>query len=58
MDIPMIGRTAGRALNNYFNGDLQAFAKAAVDFTVTVQMVEIMKIMKESFFHKAGNCSF
>ena len=36
MDIPMIGRTAGRALEQYFQGDLQKFAKAAVecfDFT-------------------------
>lgn len=31
MDIPMIGKTAGRVLDNYFNGDLQEFAKAAVD---------------------------
>lgn len=31
MDIPMIGRTAGRALEQYFHGDLQEFANAAVD---------------------------
>lgn len=31
MDIPMIGRTAGRALEQYFKGDLREFAKAAVD---------------------------
>jgi DNA ligase (NAD+) len=30
MDIPMIGRTAGKELNGYFNGDLNAF-KFAVD---------------------------
>lgn len=36
MDIPMIGRTAGRALEQYFHGDPQEFAKAAAgcfDFT-------------------------
>ena len=31
MDIPMIGRTAARVLDDYFNGDLQEFAMAAVD---------------------------
>ena len=31
MDIPMIGKTAGRALEQHFHGDLQEFAKAAVD---------------------------
>lgn len=37
MDIPMIGRTASRALDNYFGGSLDAFEKAATggfDFTV------------------------
>ena len=29
MDIPMIGRTASRALDNYFGGNLDAFEKAA-----------------------------
>ena len=36
MDIPMIGRTASRALDNYFGGSLDAFEKAATggfDFT-------------------------
>ena len=31
MDIPLIGRTAGRALDSFFKGNLQEFAKAAVD---------------------------
>ena len=37
MDIPMIGRTASRALDNYFGGSLDEFEKAAIsgfDFTV------------------------
>ena len=37
MDIPMIGRTASRALDDYFDGSLDAFEKAATgsfDFTV------------------------
>ena len=37
MDIPMIGRTASRALDNYFGGNLDVFEKAATsgfDFTV------------------------
>ena len=37
MDIPMIGRTASRALDNYFGGSLDKFEKAAIsgfDFTV------------------------
>lgn len=37
MDIPMIGRTASRALDNHFDGSLDAFEKAAAsgfDFTV------------------------
>ena len=36
MDIPMIGRTSSRALDNYFSGNLDAFEKAAIsgfDFT-------------------------
>lgn len=36
MDIPMIGRTASRALDNYFGGNLDVFEKAATsgfDFT-------------------------
>ena len=37
MDIPMIGRTASRALDSYFNGDLDEFERAATsgfDFTM------------------------
>ena len=37
MDIPMIGRTASKALENYFGGNLDEFEKAATgsfDFTV------------------------
>jgi len=37
MDIPMVGRTASRALDNYFGGSLDDFEKAAIngfDFTV------------------------
>jgi DNA ligase (NAD+) len=31
MDIPMVGRTASRELNSYFNGDLKAFRTAVGD---------------------------
>ena len=58
MDIPMIGRTAGRALNNYFNGDLQAFAKAAVDcfdFTYLPDFGEVMSRNIREWFHNGEN---
>lgn len=58
MDIPMIGRTAGRALNNYFNGDLQAFAKAAVDcfdFTCLPDFGEVMNRNIREWFHNGEN---
>ncbi len=58
MDIPMIGRTAGRVLDYYFNGDLQEFAKAAVDcfdFTVLPDFGETMSRNIWEWFHDGEN---
>ncbi|MCM1441636.1 MAG: NAD-dependent DNA ligase LigA, partial [Roseburia sp.] len=58
MDIPMIGRTAGRILDEYFKGDLQAFAKAAVDcfdFTILPEFGETMSRNIHEWFHKWEN---
>ncbi len=58
MDIPMIGRTAGRALEQYFHGDLQKFAKAAVgcfDFTVLPDFGETMSRNLWEWFHDGEN---
>lgn len=58
MDIPMIGRTAGRVLDEYFNGDLQEFAKAAVDcfdFTVLPDFGETMSRNICGWFRKWEN---
>lgn len=54
MDIPMIGRTAGRALDQYFDGDLQEFTKAAVDcfdFTALPDFGETMSHNIWEWFH-------
>lgn len=58
MDIPMIGRTASRALDHYFNGDLQEFAKAAVDcfdFTSLPDFGETMSRNIWEWFHDGKN---
>lgn len=58
MDIPMIGRTAGRALEQHFQGDLQEFAKAAVDcfdFTSLPGFGEAMCRNIWDWFHDSGN---
>lgn len=54
MDIPMIGRTAGRVLDEYFHGNLQEFAKAAVDcfdFTSLPEFGETMSRNIWEWFH-------
>lgn len=58
MDIPMIGRTAGRVLDSYFNGDLQEFAKAAADcfdFTSLPDFGEAMSRNIWEWFHDREN---
>lgn len=58
MDIPMIDRTADRALDNYFNGNLQAFAKATVDcfdFTSLPDFGEVMSRNIREWFHNGEN---
>jgi DNA ligase (NAD+) len=58
MDIPMIGRTASRVLDDYFKGDLQEFAKAAVDcfdFTVLTDFGETMSRNIREWFHNWEN---
>ena len=58
MDIPMIGRTAGRALEQHFHGDLQKFAKAAVecfDFTSLPDFGETMCRNIWEWFRNYGN---
>ena len=58
MDIPMIGRTAGRALEQHFHGDLQEFAKAAVecfDFTSLPDFGETMCQNIWDWFRNYGN---
>lgn len=58
MDIPMIGTTASRALDQYFNGDLQEFAKAAVDcfdFTDLPDFGETMSHNIREWFHNGEN---
>ena len=58
MDIPMIGRTASRVLDHYFNGDLQEFAKAAVDcfdFTSLPDFGETMSRNIWEWFHDGEN---
>ncbi len=58
MDIPMIGRTAGRALEDYFHGDLQEFARAAVegfDFTCLPDFGEKMSRNIREWFNNGEN---
>ncbi len=58
MDIPLIGRTAGRALDSFFRGNLQAFAKAAVDcfdFTSLPDFGEKMNRSIWEWFHDGEN---
>ncbi|NBI85499.1 NAD-dependent DNA ligase LigA [Lachnospiraceae bacterium] len=58
MDIPMIGRTAGRILERHFQGDLQEFTKAAVnrfDFTSLPGVGETMCRNIWEWFHDGRN---
>ena len=58
MDIPLIGRTAGRTLDSFFGGNLQAFAKAAVDcfdFTSLPDFGEKMSQSIWEWFHNGEN---
>lgn len=58
MDIPLIGRTAGRALDSFFEGNLQAFARAAVDcfdFTSLPDFGEKMSRSIWEWFHDGEN---
>ena len=58
MDIPMIGWTAGRALEDYFHGDLQEFARAAVegfDFTCLPDFGEKMSRNIREWFNNGEN---
>lgn len=58
MDIPMIGRTAGGVLEHYFQGDLQEFAKAAVecfDFTLLPDFGETMSQSIWNWFRNHEN---
>lgn len=58
MDIPLIGRTAGRTLDNFFKGNLQEFAKAAVDcfdFTSLPDFGEKMSRSIWEWFHDGEN---
>ena len=58
MDIPMIGKTAGRTLEQHFHGDLQELAKAAVDcfdFTSLPDFGDTMCQNIWDWFHDYGN---
>lgn len=58
MDIPLIGRTAGRVLDRFFKGNLQAFAKAALDcfdFTSLLEFGEKMSRSIWEWFHDWDN---
>ena len=58
MDIPMIGRTAGRVLEHHFKGDLQEFAKAAVDCFDFTSLPDFGKTMSRNiweWFHNYEN---
>lgn len=58
MDIPLVGRTAGRALDSFFKGNLQEFAKAAVDcfdFTLLPDFGEKMSRSIREWFHDWDN---
>ena len=58
MDIPLIGGTAGRALDSFFKGNLQELAKAAVDcfdFTSLPEFGEKMSRSIREWFHDWDN---
>lgn len=58
MDIPLVGRTAGRVLDSFFRGNLQEFAKAAVDcfdFTSLPEFGEKMSRSIWDWFHNYEN---
>lgn len=58
MDIPLIGRTAGRVLDRFFKGNLQVFAKAALDcfdFTSLLEFGEKMSRSIWEWFHDWDN---
>ena len=58
MDISLIGRTAGRALDSFFKGNLQELAKAAVDcfdFTSLPDFGEKMSRSIWEWFHNWDN---
>ena len=58
MDIPMVGRTASRALDNYFGGSLDAFKKAATsgfDFTTLPDFGTILSRNIHDWFSIPGN---
>lgn len=58
MDIPLIGRTAGRVLDSFFKGNLQEFAKAAVDCFDFTSLPEFGEKMGQSiwdWFHNYEN---
>lgn len=58
MDVPLIGRTVGRVLDSFFRGNLQEFAKAAVDcfdFTSLPEFGEKMSRSIWDWFHNYEN---
>lgn len=58
MDIPMIGRTKSRILDNVFSGELSAFEQAAVgdyDFTQLEDFGEILNHNIHSWFADEAN---
>ncbi|RKI68164.1 NAD-dependent DNA ligase LigA [bacterium 1xD42-67] len=58
MDIPMIGRTASRALDNYFDSSLDDFEKAATsgfDFTVLPDFGATLSGNIHDWFHMPEN---
>lgn len=58
MDIPLVGRTVGRVLDSFFKGNLQEFAKAAVDcfdFTFLPEFGEKMSRSIREWFHDWDN---
>ena len=58
MDIPMIGKTASRELENYFHGSLREFELAALDnfdFTCLTDFGETMSGNIHEWFHDSDN---
>ena len=58
MDIPMIGRTASRALDEYFRGDLLALERAAVerfDFTCLPDFGETLSSNIQEWFRNSDH---